>query len=399
MATAPLLVRRATAVLAAACALLVALPAVASAAPPINDSATTPRDISTANNLTGVRVAARDAVDGSLIVGVDTTEATQSPEDPVLESLNETSNCNDIPVPGNDTVFYRLTGINERTAITIDTLGSTYQTAVAVFESSIAKANIIRCERGNLAGGTSSVDFVSEAGKTYFVEVASISGSGLLNLFIRATDIQPPAIAISAPSVLAEPSGTSTFQLVGTVTETDHGSGVDTSRAYEWSATFTPDVPNGPPAAPIPIAVTPVPGNESIKVEWPAQTDWKAGSGTAMVRVWDLAGNMGTARLTLKVRDRMAPKVLKARVIPGDRRRRVTLRATCSEPGMLHMEFRNQTRGHKLRRTIDVPIRRAGVVRSATWKRIRADVYLAQWTCKDNSGNTTSQFDNFLFGF
>ena len=83
----------------------------------------------------------------------------------MLESLNETSNCNDIPVPGNDTVFYRLTGIDERTAITIDTLGSTYQTAVAVFEGSIAKPNIIRCERGNLAGGTSSVDFVSEAGQ------------------------------------------------------------------------------------------------------------------------------------------------------------------------------------------------------------------------------------------
>ena len=243
------------------------------------------------------------------------------------------------------------------------------------------------------------MDFVSEAGKTYFVEVASVSGSGLLNLFIRATDIQPPAIAISAPSVLAEPSGTSTFQLVGTVTDTDHGSGVDTSRPTSGRRRSRRTSRGRPPADPIPIAVTPVPGNESIKVEWPAQTGWKAGSGTATVRVWDRAGNMGTARLTLKVRDRMAPKVLKARVIPADRRRRVTLRATCSEPGMLHMEFRNQTRGHKLRRTIDVPIRRAGVVRSATWKRIWADVYLAQWTCKDTSGNTTSQFDNFLFGF
>ena len=199
MATAPLLVRRATAALAAACALLVVVPAVASAAPPINDSATTPLDIST-TNLLGIRVAARDAQTGALIFGVDMADATPAPDDPVLKNDNDQSNCNPIPTQGTDTVFFRLTGINERTAITIDTLGSTYQTGIAIFEGSIAQGSIIRCERGNLVGGTSSVDFVSEAGKTYFVEVASVTGSGLLNLYIRAHDIQPPTIAISAPS-------------------------------------------------------------------------------------------------------------------------------------------------------------------------------------------------------
>ena len=150
--------------------------------------------------------------------------------------------------------------------------------------------------------------------------------------------------------MLAEPDGTSMFQLAGgNVTDTDTGSGVNTSRAYEWSATFQPDpVENGPPTTPFPIAVTPAPGNESAEVQWPARTSWKAGSGTAMVRVWDNAGNMGTARITLVVRDRQAPKVVKPRVVKADRRKRVTLRAACSEPGTLRMEFRNQTRAQQV---------------------------------------------------
>ncbi len=398
MATAPLLVRRATAVLAAACAVLVALPAVASAAPPTNDSAATPTDISTGNNLTGIRVAATDVARGSQIFGIDMTEATAAPDDPMLKNDNDQSNCNTIPVRGDDTVFYRLTGINERTAITLDTLGSTYQTAIAVYDSSIAQANVIRCERGNLIGGTSSVDFVTQAGHTYFVEVASISGSGLLNLFIRATDIQPPMISISAPSVLAAPNGTSRFLLNG-LEDADHGSGVDKARAYEWSATFTPDRPPGQSSTAVAVPVTVSPGGDEMTVQWPPNTDWKAGSGTAMVRVWDNAGNVGTARLTLKVRDREAPKVRRARVIPADARRRLTLRGTCTEPGRLHMEFHKQTKGRKFSREIDIPIKRAGVVRSATWKRVRPDVYLATWTCFDNSGNKSAFTDIFVFGF
>ena len=249
MATAPLLVRRATAALAAACALLVVVPAVASAAPPINDSATTPSDISTtrASSASASPAPMTQRAGGDLRRGHGRRHP--APEDPILKNDNDQSSCNTVPTQGTDTVFYRLTGINERTAITIDTLGSTYQTAIAIFEGSIAQNTIIRCERGNLVGGTSSVDFVSEMGKTYFVEVASVTGSGLLNLFIRATDMQPPNIAISAPSVLAEPNGTTMFQLAGgNVTARDNGSGVNTSRAYEWSAAFQPDqLENGPP--------------------------------------------------------------------------------------------------------------------------------------------------------
>jgi hypothetical protein len=398
MATAPLLVRRATAVLAAACAVLVALPAVASAAPPINDSAATPADISTGNNLTGIRVAATDVARGAPIVGVDMSDATPSPDDPVLQNPNDQSNCNTIPVQGTDTVFYRLTGIEDRTAITIDTLGSTYQAAIAIFEGSISQATVIRCERGNLVGGTSSVDFVSEAGKTYFVEVASVTGSGLLNLFIRAHDIQPPAISISAPSVLAEPNGTSRF-ILGSLEGADKGAGVDTTRAYQWSASFTPDRPIGQVTSPVSLPVTVSPEGDVMTVQWPPNTDWKAGSGTAMVRVWDRAGNVGSARLTLKVRDRIAPKVLRTRVVSSKARKRVTLRGTCSEPGTLTMEFRNQTRNRNFRRKIDIVIKRPGVLRSATWKRVRPDVYLAQWTCEDLSSNRTIKLDNFLFGF
>ena len=88
MATAPLLVRRATAALAAACALLVVVPAVASAAPPANDSATTPTEISTSNLSRHPRRGV-DAPTGASIFGVDTTEATPAPDDPVLKNDNE----------------------------------------------------------------------------------------------------------------------------------------------------------------------------------------------------------------------------------------------------------------------------------------------------------------------
>src|SRR4029079_1503832 len=97
------------------------------------------------------------------------------------------------------------------------------------------------------------------------------------------------------------------------------------------------------------------PDNASATVQWPVVNQtFKAGNGTAIVRVWDRAGNMATARLTLKVRDRVDPKVRRARVLPAERRKRLTLRATCTEPGWLHMEFRKQSKGRQFKRSIDI---------------------------------------------
>jgi hypothetical protein len=393
--------RRAVTALATAC-IVVACPVPASAAPPTNDSLLAPHDIViSSTGLAGTRVFAVDGTVGLPIFGVDTTEATTTAEEPFLASPNETSDCNDFAVQGSDTVFYRLrqqladatlVPLPERTSITLDTTDSSYATAIVVYREAIAQPNAIRCERSNLAAGAAMTTFVTEPDVEYFVEVASVGGAGAMNLFVRATDIQPPTVVLSASPALGSPGRTTTF----TVNATDDGSDVST-RAIEWTATYLPD--NAPPgAAPTPLKVERSAEGDQITVRWPAGT--VPGTGQVIARAWDQAGNVGRSSLSIKVRDRQPPRVVSGTYRRQAARGRVAATIRCNEPGTATITLRVGGRGARPARGLKV---QKGVARTVVFRSVpRPSVFQLEYVCFDreparNQSATLYRVDTFGF--
>jgi hypothetical protein len=366
---------------------VVAGPALA--APPTNDDAATPHDLLL--SLTGTRNAPTDAVTGVQAFGVDTSEATSSSGDPVLKNDNETSSCNSLPTQGNDTVFYRLRFLDggplfERTAITIDTTGSTYPTAIAVYRGSISQATLIRCERPNLANGAATVDLVTEQNDPgtldYFVEVASVGGSGLLNLFVRATDVQPPTLVLSAPSG-AEPNKLTRFTLQE---RTDRGIGLVPDGPVVWSVTFTPVASAGTTPTPVepPYTVDPDGDGAEITVRWPRNGN---GFGRAVARVSDAAGNVGRSTLQVRVMDRTPPQVTLSTSRGNAARRQIAATIRCNESGKASITLRTTTAKP---RTSQISAIRAGVRRRVVFRHVRTPtVFFLDYVCYDGANNAS----------
>jgi len=386
-------VRRAvTAVTTALVVVVCAAPG--SAAPPTNDSLATPHDIQL--QLNGVRALASDAtLGGAAVFGVDTSEATTTPEEPVLAVANETSACNDVAVQGSDTVFYRLRQndggpLRERTLVTLDTTDTSYSTAIVVFKAAvdrpIPESTVIRCERANLVGGAATTTFVTEVGFDYFVEIASVGGVGTMNLFVRATDVQPPMLTLTASPALGSPNGTTTF----TVVETEDGSGKSTG-GFDWKAYFTPD---GGTRTERPVLVAPE-GDEAT-VRWPPGT--VPGQGEVVVRKWDVAGNVGRASVRIRVRDRTPPTITQSGYRRETARRRIAAWIRCDEAGTASITLRASGSRPKFARALKV---RKGVRRTVVFRAVRVpSVFQLEYTCEDRAANTSAtRYRVDLIGF
>jgi hypothetical protein len=379
--------RRAVLALVAACVLALAA-GPAYAAPPVNDSPAGAIDINqTGGGFVGARQAAPIAPEDRTGLGLDVTEASSNTAEDVELLPGEASSCN-TPSRGNYTVYFRLGTFSDRTAITIDTLGSTYANAVAVFAGPPAVETLRHCERENLAGGAASVSFVTSTGVDYFVEVAATNGPGRLKLFVRATDIQPPRVSIATTSLRPDLGGRSIFSPAEN-TPRDEGSDLaDPSiRPPVWTVDFAVD--GGGTRQPR-IASRLEDGG--IEVTWPDGTRM-IGRATVRLRVWDRAGNEGSATLTVTVRDREPPRV-RSGLRLNERRRQVWARVRCTEAGRALVVLRS-SRGNMAHPPIKLP---AGKWRNARFPNVRPGVYIVTYQCIDMAGNASERTATpFLF--
>jgi hypothetical protein len=214
-------------------------------------------------------------------------------------------------------------------------------------------------------------------------------------------DAQPPAVQISTPDQnQAQPGELMTFDVVWTGVAADTGSGVP-SNGSTATVRVTTNSPSGTPlatlrrAAGCPTVDTPgTPGigeyclaHDTLKVRWPAGSTIV--KGRVDLAATDLAGNLGTASLTLTVRDRTAPTVSFKKVKSVGRTATVT--ASCNERGHLWVHLFGPGPERKAVRSIAAG--RAGTLR---FTRLRSGFYLIQVQCEDLSKNRGNAFRGLL---
>ncbi|HLE05122.1 MAG TPA: hypothetical protein VI729_10990, partial [Anaerolineales bacterium] len=95
---------------------------------------------------------------------VDTTGATEAPDDPEVS-------CAQVDEPNG--VWYRLTP-GADVSLQIDTFGSDYRTALAVFTGDRGSLSEVACN-SNAGGPQSAVQIPAQAGVTYMIEVIQVS--------------------------------------------------------------------------------------------------------------------------------------------------------------------------------------------------------------------------------
>ena len=132
---------------------------VAYAAPPVNDDFNSAKVI---NSLTYSDL------------NVNTTEATPTATIPNVDDPDNI-NCDGIGTAnlnaGTATVWYRYTpGTTE--SIAIDTLGSNYDTFIAVWTGTRGNLSLVACNDDTVAGLQSDLFFIGSPGTTYHIEVA-----------------------------------------------------------------------------------------------------------------------------------------------------------------------------------------------------------------------------------
>ena len=164
---------------------------VAYAAPPVHD------DFDSAKTITGIEYH-----DSS----VNTTEATPTASTPEAE-IDDPDN---IPCPedgdpgkvlryGYATVWYKYTPPEDQ-AISLNTLGSNYDTFVAVWTGTRGNLNLVQgsCNDDTFEGQTSETGFIANGGTTYYIEVAqfhpgtvpsNIGGTLFFNAYITNTQV------------------------------------------------------------------------------------------------------------------------------------------------------------------------------------------------------------------
>jgi len=119
-----------------------------------------------------------DDFDSATVIGslpftdsIDTTEATVAPDDPYC------------PGPTNlATVWYALTAPSD-TTILVDTSGSDYAPATAVWTGTRGALTLVTCN------GNADTAFATEAGTTYYIEALTGSSSQGGNLMISVRDL------------------------------------------------------------------------------------------------------------------------------------------------------------------------------------------------------------------
>ena len=129
------------------------------AAPPVNDSFASAKLI---NSITYV---------DSLVV----TEATPTNSIPNVNDPDNIICENGTRKAGYSTVWYTYTpGITE--SISLDTLGSNYDTFIAVWTGTIGSLSLVICNDDTFENQQSELFFTGTAGTTYYIEVAQFAG-------------------------------------------------------------------------------------------------------------------------------------------------------------------------------------------------------------------------------
>jgi hypothetical protein len=122
---------------------------------------------------------------------INTLEATAPASDPLVEV-----NCDGhLLAKGLATVWYKHTPGKNR-PISIDTIGSNYDTYVAVWKGQgPSNLTLVACDDDNNAGYQSQLAFAAKAGTTYYIEVAQYNGTRGPSLASNK-----PAPSLRAPS-------------------------------------------------------------------------------------------------------------------------------------------------------------------------------------------------------
>jgi hypothetical protein len=404
--------------LVAACALAVgAAPAMASM--PDNDVQANFHRI-TSRQIDGIRVPAFDMNDGVSIV--NKTIGIPSPGDdsgdpPFVQPANgdSTSNCAptaDVAPAVTRTVWYEIvpspTGgdfFPERTVVSLDAVNTTYTAAIEVFAGSLPGTwssgdplpNIVACSLG-VGGSTGVAPYVSFQATPhvrYYAVVGSLTGGGTLSLNMRESDVQAPALSVSADSLLPNPLDTTHF----TVMATDLGSGLDpdsftaslsfrkagtkTAKALASAGACNSAAPTLAPGTYCETITTHTEFN-NLFVRWPDAS----GAGSVRISVADLAGNRSPASYTLNVADRIPPQVLNHSRASRWRSAGAMVQVLCSESGLMKAEFFNaagsrvkQKSAHLRRRSATSYIGRVHI------NRVGHGFFTVRETCIDLAGN------------
>jgi hypothetical protein len=325
------------------------------------------------------------------------------------------SNCFDDPADAPSstrTVWYRIVPdlqhatFPERTVVAMDTVSTTYGAAIDVFEGSVPSAwsgtpappQLVACGQF-ISPNQPYVSFVAKPGLAYYAVIGSITGSGgTLTISMRASDVQAPALTVTADSLLPDLGDTTTFG----ISAVDKGTGVSAVTAEVWFPDGSgrraalpysgPCVDNTAPPSHY-CTVGSGPDLSQVIVHWPR----REGNGIVRVVATDGAGNSSPAEYTLHVRDRTPPTVYSASAQPyhGTGARVVGF---CSEAGKMLVQI-TKGNGHSVRGQKTVPLLRRSAIRYRGVKhyhRVGHGFFTVKVTCQDQAQNKTSTY-TFLF--
>jgi len=111
----------------------------------------------------------------------DTTGASPTPSSPTSDDPDAIYPCSTVTGDrslnaGGYSVWYTYTP-PEKQSISLDTLDSTYDTYIAVFTGTRGALNLVKCDDDTFEALTSELSFTALQGTTYYIEIASYSGT------------------------------------------------------------------------------------------------------------------------------------------------------------------------------------------------------------------------------
>lgn len=311
------------------------------------------------------------------------------------------------------TVWYEITRdsagslFNQSTLVTIDAAGSSFATALQVFEGAAPPANFDRnatspvlptnnvaCDTSNSAGVPAVASFITKPGKRYFLEAGGspmLSAGTTLRLSMRVLDVTAPTVTlkVTAPS---DPEQVYAYQLsatgdttavLATVLATQKGKATRTLRKAAFSVCEAARLK--PPSQRGRYCVT---ADGRLLVHWYAILGKETGNVTVAFR--DRAGNVGSNSLQTQIRD-LVPPTLKSASARWSRRGRLIVSASCSGgPGGFQIQIARNGAPKTVARTKSS----SKTMKFSRAFRISRSNLFVHVICSDKSGNKA---DGWLF--
>ena len=310
------------------------------------------------------------------------------------------------------TVWYEVTQdstgapFDQSTLVMIDTGGSTFPSALAVFSDSIPTfkqatpvlpTNTVACDRNPVGNIPSVVSFLTKRGHRYFLLAgvhpsASLSGMTSLRLSMRILDVETPVVSILLPNA---PDVSRDFEYtVGSPDATASGPHLAvTQRQLGKTTTFKPvdlgarcGVKGRLKAGQYCV------NGSSVFVHWQPLTTSSKVTGTVAADYTDRAGNVGHNSLQTQLRDRVAPVLSSNTDARWTRRGRLFVITTCfGGPGSIEIETQV---GARKRSVGTVGFKHKTLrLKKAFPKAARRSTFI-HVICRDRSGNAD---DTWLF--